>query len=584
MKLTTYFTPIPLLLTTCLCLLACLALPAISEAATLSVAPGTGVYKTGQTFTVNLVVNTAGVPVNAADGSLTFDPRELSVVAVGRTSSIFNLWTAEPAFSNAAGTISFSGGVPTGYTGAGGVVMSITFKSLTSGTARVAISSASVLAADGRGTNVLTGMSGGTFTLAAVESTPAPEVIVEYVPPANTPGAPKITSSSHSDSALWYTAPNAVLAWSLPSDVTAVRTSLDSSPMAIPTKVYETPIKTITIEKLDQGVSFFHLQFKNKDGWGKVSHYRLATDSVKPSAFTISLPTGADLSTPVQTLELAATDATSPVLKYKVQIDALAPYDFVATTSPTKLVLPSLTPGIHNVTIEAFDAAGNSLTSTLSFTITAFDKPVITDYPTTLNEGVTPVIKGTTRPGAVVNVSITNKDGETVVASTTSNDSGVFVFIPNAPFTTGVYSVSATAIDKTGAESAASDVVKIVVEKPGYIVIGSFLINLLSVIIPLVALVILGWLGIVYSLHKARLLRARIIRESREATAMTEHEFAAIRAVLATEEAALLASRKTGKLTASETRLLSEVRAALATAETRVEKEVADVADIVGSK
>lgn len=584
MKLITYFTRTPLYLSACVCLFGFLVLPPISDAATLSVAPGTGVYKTGQTFTVNLVVNTAGAPVNAADGSLTFDPRELSVVAVGRASSIFNLWTAEPAFSNAAGTITFSGGVPTGYTGAGGIVMSITFKSLTSGTARVAISSASVLAADGRGTNVLTGMSGGTFTLAAVESTPAPEVIVEYVPPANTPAAPKITSTSHSVSTLWYTAPSAVLAWSLPSDVTAIRTSLDSSPMAIPTKVYETPIRTITIEKLDQGVSFFHLQFKNKDGWGKVSHYRLATDSVKPSIFTISLPPGADLATPVQTLELAATDATSPVLKYKVQIDALAPYEFVATTSPAKLVVPALTPGIHNVTIEAFDAAGNALTSTLSFTITAFDKPTITEYPTTLNEGVTPVIKGTTRPGAVVHVSLTNGAGEMVLATTTSNESGVFVFIPSAPFTTGVYSVSATAIDKTGAESAASDVVKIVVQKPGYIVIGSFLINLLSVIIPLVALVILGWLGIVYSLHRARLLRARIIRESREATAMTEHEFAAIRAVLATEEEALLASRKTGKLTASETRLLAEVRAALATAETRVEKEVADVADIVGSK
>jgi hypothetical protein len=336
-----------------LIVLCAVVFPSVSFAATLSVTPGTGVYKTGQTFTVNVVVNTTGVPVNAADGSLTFDPHELNVVAVSRTSSIFNLWTAEPAFSNTAGTISFSGGVPTGYTGTNGTVMSVTFKSITSGTAHVSISSASVLAADGRGTNVLTAMNGGTFTLAAVESTPAPEVIVEYVPPANTPAAPKITSTTHGDQTAWYSATDAVLAWTVPNDATAVRTSLDSSPMSVPTKVYDTPISTLTLKKLDQGVSYFHVQFKNKDGWGKISHYRLAIDSEKPSSFTITLPEGADLSSPIQTLELHTVDATSPVLKFKVQIDAAQPYTFDATSSPVKLIISLLKPlMLHKIQLQ----------------------------------------------------------------------------------------------------------------------------------------------------------------------------------------------------------------------------------------
>ncbi len=561
-----------------------LLFPSLSQAATLSVSPGTGVYKTGQIFTVNVVVNTSGVPVNAADGSLTFDPHELNVVAVNRTSSIFNLWTAEPTFSNSAGTISFSGGVPTGYTGAGGVVMSITFKSVTSGTAHVTIGTASVLAADGRGTNVLTAMNSGTYTLAAVDSTPAPEVIVEYVPPANTPSAPKVTSTTHPDQTQWYTAADASLAWSTPSDVTSVRTSLDASPVSVPTKVYDTAIRTLTLKSLDQGISYFHIQFKNKDGWGKVSHFRLAIDNQKPSTFTIALSKGSDLSAPVQELELQVTDATSPVLKFKVQIDALAPYEYTATSSTAKLVLPSLAPGAHNVTIEAFDAAGNSITSALSFAITAFDKPVITEYPATLNEGVTPVIKGTTRPNAVVTVTLMTPSGEVVHATTTSTENGSFVFIPNSPFSTGVYSVSASAADKTGAASVPSDTVKILVEKPGYIVIGSLLINVLSVLIPLLALCVSGWLLIVYGVHRARLLRKRVIRESSEATAMAEHEFAAIRAVLSTQEQEITASRKSGKLTPSEIRLIDEIKRVVNTAEQKVEKEVADVADIVRTK
>ena len=89
---------------------------ALAEAATLSVSPGTGVYTAGQTFTVRVVVNTAGANINAAEGTLSFKPEELSVVSVAK-GSIFNLWTADPSFSNSAGTVTFSGGTPTGYTG-----------------------------------------------------------------------------------------------------------------------------------------------------------------------------------------------------------------------------------------------------------------------------------------------------------------------------------------------------------------------------------------------------------------------------------------------------------------------------------
>jgi hypothetical protein len=78
-------------------------------AATMSVSPNTGVYNTGSTFTVKVVVNTQGKSVNAAEGTVKFNPQELSVVSVDRSSSIFNLWVTEPTFSNSAGTINFSG-------------------------------------------------------------------------------------------------------------------------------------------------------------------------------------------------------------------------------------------------------------------------------------------------------------------------------------------------------------------------------------------------------------------------------------------------------------------------------------------
>lgn len=559
-------------------------LPLLSYAATLSISPGTGVYKTGQTFTVNLVVNTTGASINAADGTISFNPRELSVVSVNRASSIFNLWTAEPAFSNSAGTITFSGGVPTGYTGGGGNVMTATFRSLTSGTARVTISGASVLAADGRGTNVLTNMSGGTYTLAAVDSQPAPEVIVEYVPPANTPAAPKITSPTHADQTLWYANTTATLNWTLPSDVTAVRTLLDDAAVSVPTKVYETPIRTITLDTLDQGISYFHIQFKNADGWGRVGHYRLAVDTDKPDTFLIERAEDTDLSNPIQSLRLRATDSASPIASFSIQIDGGEPFVHTAKGSTTMLTLPALEPGPHTIVAEAVDGAGNTLTGSIALTILSFDKPVITEYPAELSAGVIPVIRGTTRPNAVVTLALTTPLGETIAATTTSTEAGIFTFIPEKPFGVGVYKLVSVATDQYGAQSAPSDEIKILVKESGYIAFGTFLISVFSIIIPLIGLAVLGWITLMYSWHKIRTLRAKILRESGEATAVSIHEFAAILLVLDRHEQRLIQSRKTQKLTAAEAALFNEIRAVVTNAEKQVEKEVADVTALVTDK
>ena len=358
------------------------ATAASAYAATLSLSPGSGSYTTNSTFTVRVVVNSSGQSINAAEGSLSFDPSQLSVVSVSRTSSIFNLWVAEPSFSNGAGSISFSGGLPSGYTGSGGTIMSVTFKAKGSGAAKVSFSNGSVLANDGQGTNVLSGMSGGTYTISTAAapvpttpttpSTPAPSTQPpepEYVAPANTPGTPTVTSSTHSDQAKWYTATQAVLNWELPSGITAVRTLLDSRASAVPTKVYDSPIRTLTLSDLEEGVSYFHMQFKNADGWGKVAHYRLAIDSEKPSEITINQVEGADGNNPEQQLQVTVVDATSKVTRFKVQVDNGEAFEVTRAGESDTIKLPSMGPGYHAVVIEAFDEAGNSIIGNYSFEI-----------------------------------------------------------------------------------------------------------------------------------------------------------------------------------------------------------------------
>jgi len=560
-----------------------LSLPLLSFAATLSVSPGTGVYVTGNTFTARVVVNTQGKSINATEGVLKYNPQELSVVSINRTGSIFNLWVTEPTFSNSAGTINFSGGVPSGYTGSAGTIFNVTFRAATAGAARVTFSEGSVLANDGMGTNVLSGMSGGNFTIQVPPATtPTPEV-VEYVAPANTPALPIINSSSHSVDK-WSNNKTAVLSWSLPVGITAVRTALDKNPNTIPTKVYDNPIREITLNNLEEGVSYFHLQFRNNEGWGRVAHFKLMVDTEKPTLFEISSPEDADFASPIQTLILKAEDETSGVYRYKIRINADEPFEFVDEEEVGEVVLPTLVPGYHTIIIEAFDRAGNSLVSSHSFTIEAFSKPIFTEYPNEINEEVIPVIKGKTRPNSQVEVYLRKVGQEPNVYTVVSDSEGTFIFIPEGTFTNGVYEISARATDEFGAKSDLSDVIRIAVQQPGYVQVGTFIINVLSVMVPLIATLLLLILLLWYSLVYLRKFKRRVSVESGEAVDILDYEFKNLKNNLDSYEKKLQANRKTKKLTIVESEMMEGMKKNIDSAYGKIRKEIVDVEKVVQKK
>lgn len=550
------------------------------EAASLKVNPNTGVYVVGKPFTVSVQLNTDGKPVNAADGQISFNPRELQVVGVSRGNSIFNLWTEEPKFSNGAGTISFGGGSPTGYKGSGGTILTVTFKALGAGTPKIDFRSGSILAADGLGTNILSSMNGGSFTITAVTDSPAPE----YVAPANTPQAPVITSETHPDPELWYKEKTARLSWKLPEDVVAIRTLLDESKGSVPTVVYDERFSTKTLEDLPEGVSYFHIQFKNKEGWGRITHYRLAVDTEAPTGFSIQKEASSDTDSS-HTLVFTLQDI-SPIPQYKIQIDGNEPFVYKDEKFSQKYNLAILSPGHHTVIVEAFDSAGNSTAATLSFEMEAFEKPVFTEFPSRINTEVIPAIKGTTRPNALVAIQMTHAEDGSVVNpeydsfAIKSNEKGEFVFIPNATFERGVYILTAVAKDPTGRMSEKSDEIRIIVETPGYIVFGMAVISVLSVIIPLVALVLLLIFGMWYLRHKLVLWRRKIKKETLEAENSLATEFNGVVKNLH-EKIGLLKDSRKGKLTPEESDLITQIEGDLKKARSRIGKEIEDIEEIV---
>ncbi|MEL6803292.1 MAG: hypothetical protein AAFO91_05820, partial [Bacteroidota bacterium] len=353
------------------------------------------------------------------------------------------------------------------------------------------------------------------------------------------------------------------------------------NPGSIPTKVYEPPISSITLEDLDEGVQYFHLQMRNAEGWGRVTHFRLGRDSQPPERFSMEVMEQ-DVTNPAIAIKLDITDGGSGIERYQISIDGAEAYDYIDETGSSTITLPELSPGAHSVVIEAFDYAGNSIVATKTFTIAAFEKPVFTEYPTELNAGVIPVIRGATRPDALVAVSVrTLSTGSQMMYEVLSDSNGVFTVIPDAPFELGTYELMAVAVDQFGAQSEESDVVRMAVQQSGYLAVGSWAVSILSIIIPLIALLGFLVLMVLYFIRRTRVIGVYVSTETKEALSVVEREFNALKQTVQREESVLVESRPTKKLTKAESDLLKVFCTQLNTAERAIKKEVSDVDDIV---
>jgi hypothetical protein len=96
--------------------------PVKTWAAQLYLDPATGNFQFGQTFVVDIKVDTQGECINAANVEVDFDPKVLQLVDFGNGNSMISLWTQMPdqaaiGKANVSGQLNFEGGMPGGYCG-----------------------------------------------------------------------------------------------------------------------------------------------------------------------------------------------------------------------------------------------------------------------------------------------------------------------------------------------------------------------------------------------------------------------------------------------------------------------------------
>jgi hypothetical protein len=362
-----------------------LSVPGVSWAADITLSPATGSVSVGQKITLKVNLDPSGESVNAADGTLSFDPALLAVDSVSKDGSIFSLWTADPTFSNQDGTVTFSGGTPTAFT-TPGKVLTVVFKAKAVGSPEVSVSKGSVLAADGKGTDVYkSGVSAKLTVTAATAPPPAPEPTP--APAADTsadastgdgspPVAPVISSPQFTKPDSWAGTSTITFNWVLTSDVTAVRTLISDKDAQTPKTTLKggaTTTQTVVVPK--DGVSYFYVQGKNEYGWGDVAQIKIQVDTAPPSAFEIAV-------------QESGSDGGPPKLTFKTD-DVLSGMDhyilIVGTSTPISISLKDISDGtypippqgggVQHVVVRAYDKAGNITEVVKDLTLPAVAKP-----------------------------------------------------------------------------------------------------------------------------------------------------------------------------------------------------------------
>ena len=128
-------------------------LPSAAEAVTIYFTPPPGSIYQGDSFPVEIRLDSPSEVINALEVDIQFPPELLEVLDINRVNSFFSLWPKEPEFFNPLGIVSLAGGLPDpGFQGVNGRVATLNFRAKKTGEAKLVFNESSrALLNDGSG-------------------------------------------------------------------------------------------------------------------------------------------------------------------------------------------------------------------------------------------------------------------------------------------------------------------------------------------------------------------------------------------------------------------------------------------------
>ena len=314
--------------------------PLLSKATNLYLMPQSQTVYRGDSFIVEVRINTKDEEINAVEVGLTFPADALEVVDFSKGNSILTLWPAEPELQKRE--ISFLGGVPGGFNGEG-LLAKISFLGKEIRKSEISFKENSqVLLNDGQGTPAKLSLLEGNY-----EIIKKPE------------GLPIISSRSHPDQDKWFKKKTLHLHWDLIEEA-QYSYLLSYDPLAQPDESPDRPegeliwMGDMKYEGLEDGIYYFSLKQKLPDkDWSQPLSYRVMIDATSPEVFRLEIGQDPSIFEGKYFLSFTTTDKASGLDYYEIKEGKR---DWEKVSSPYLLENQSLG---KQIIVRAYDKGGN---------------------------------------------------------------------------------------------------------------------------------------------------------------------------------------------------------------------------------
>ncbi len=491
--------------------------------AKLRILPAGSNFLVGDSFGIQVVVDSPQQAMNAAEGVIEFSDN-LTVRSISKAGTIFNLWVDEPKVKG--NKIKFSGVVfSSGWQGQGGRLFTVVFQARSARKAKIDFTAGNVLANDGNGTSIINSLVGAQIVInVKTEEKPA-QVTSVGIP--GTPPPPRISSTTHPNPEAWYSNNNPQFSWQLSDDIRGVSVKVDHYPLSDPGPLSDGLFDSISYNDLADGRWYFHLKFKNDKGWGGISHFAFNIDTTKPSLLIEEEPRQ-DKTVPQASFILTAEDETSDIDYYLIQVGSLEKIKWKDDGSH-RYITPPLRPGEYTLIVQVFDLAGNSTTAVADFVIDPLQVPLAIQVPGEIKNNELLIVKGTTAPGHDLILWVSDSQGRIWQQEGYSNDDGSFVVALDQHLESGVYKVWLEVQNKEGAISNPSAKYTVVVKRSPLLRIGERALDVLSIIVSLLSLAVLSLLLLWYSRRKYKELKREIKSKARSSHFNIHHALSVLK-------------------------------------------------------
>lgn len=509
------------------------------KAATLEARPASRSLTVGDSITMRVTLSSPDTAVNAVQGTLTYPPALLSVTNVSTAGTVMGIWVHQPA-DNGSGQINWSGGIfNPGFTGTSGTVFTVSFKALAAGTADVKVVSGAVLAADGKGTNVLSDIRQARYTVTKAGKYAAPSApnaqpsAPSTRAPVEQPG-PKVTSPTHPDQKKWYNATTFTATWTLEPKASGVSIMLNDKYDSNPGPLSDGLISENTYTGLSDGTHYFHLKFLYPDGTASpITHFLVRVDTTPPEQLAVGLAKETNsLHQPI--LTLSATDSGSGIASYEVKVGAGSLFRLRADAAT--FTVPVVSSGTYLVDVKAYDKAGNYTEKEKTVLANVLEAPRITGLPPSVLFGDSVTVSGTAEPNGTVHYflwqGIDSKAPVFAVGTAMADDQGTWSFVYSRLLAPGRYTWRFSQRNALGAESAQGEPLAMTVTD--IVRVGTFTLPLKMFlagvgVLVLALLIALGTLIRAYVRFAARARREKMALEERVVNELEElkHEMVA---------------------------------------------------------